>query len=159
MLKPTRFSFFVSFVCLLALLAVAGRALAVNEVFLSNDTAESEATYVVQFEAGVKGNIDKMRITLPPGTNAANARLGRLIIGDKVFEGDDDHKNDTTLSVDPLDSNTLIVDLRDERNVKAGQKVLVELFNLNNPGAGNYAIDVSTIDKNGNVIEAIPPIA
>lgn len=150
---------FLAAILSLSFPSFANLAGAANELFLSTDTAESEATYVIQFEASVKGNIDKIRVTLPPGTNAANARLGRLIIGDKVFQGDEDDKNDVTLSVDPSDPNTLIVDLRDERNVKAGTKILVELFNLNNPVAGNYVIDVTTIGKKGNVLEVIPPIA
>ncbi|MEK7228528.1 MAG: hypothetical protein AAB154_00645, partial [Candidatus Binatota bacterium] len=41
-----------------------------------------------------------------------------------------------------------------------GTKILVELFNLNNPVAGiNHAIDVTTVNKKGNVLEVIPPIA
>src|SRR3990167_7485221 len=119
---------------------------ATNEVFLSTDTAESEATYVIRFESGVKGNIDKIRVTLPPGSNAANAALGRLFIGDKGFEGDDEHKKDVQLSLDGPD--TLVIDLKDDRNVKVGTKILVELFNLNNPVAGPHAIDVTTLKKN-----------
>src|SRR3990167_9034815 len=124
---------------------------ATNEVFLSTDTAESEVTYVVQFESGVKGNIDKIRVTLPPGSNPGNAALGRLFIGDKGFEGDDEHKKDVQLILDGPD--TLVIDLKDDRNVKVGTKILVELFNLNNPVAGNYVIDVTTIGKKGNVLE------
>lgn len=56
----------ISLFFLLAWLAPVTSALAANEVFLSNDTVESEATYVVQFEATVKGNIDKIKIKLPP---------------------------------------------------------------------------------------------
>ena len=141
----------------LAWLAPVSPVMAANEVFLSTDTAESEATYVIQFEATVKGNIDKIRITLPPGTNAANARLGRLFIGDKGFEGDDEHKKDVQLSLDGPD--TLVIDLKDDRSVKPGTKILVELFNLKNPAPeGSYAIDVRTIGKKGNVLEVIPPI-
>ncbi len=40
-------------------LSLVSVAHAANELFLSNDTAESEATYVIQFESGVNGNIDK----------------------------------------------------------------------------------------------------
>ncbi len=140
-------------------LCLASPAKATNEVFLSNDTAQSEVTYVIQFDTTLKGHIDKIRIALPPGTNAANAALGRLIIGDKMFEGDEDDMKDVKLSVDPFDPNALIVDLRDERNVKPGTRIRVELFNLNNPLAGSYAIDVRTLDKKGNVLEVIPPIA
>jgi len=76
-----------------------------------------------------------------------------------VDEDDGKHKKDVKLSVDPLDSDTLIVDLHDSRSVKPGTEIRVELFNLNNPVAGNYAIDVTTIGKKGNVLEVIPPIA
>ena len=157
MLKPARWSIFVAFVCILTWFALASLAIAANEVFLSTDTAESEATYVIQFESGVKGNIDKIRVTLPPGSNAANAALGRLFIGDKGFEGDDEHKKDVQLSLDGPD--TLVIDLKDDRSVKVGTKILVELFNLNNPVAGNYVIDVTTIGKKGNVLEVVPSIA
>src|SRR3990172_6763368 len=141
----------IFFYFILFSLSLIPLASAANEVFLSTDTAESEATYVIQFESTVKGNIDKIRIMLLPGTNAANAALGRVIIGDKVFEGDAQHKQDVQLSLDPPD--TLIVDLRDERSVQAGTKILVELFNLNNPVGGNHAVDVRTIEKKGNVLE------
>lgn len=115
----------------LVLVDLAGAS---NEVFLSNDTGQSEATYVIQFETGVNGNLDKIRLTLPPGTNAASAGLGRLSIGDKKFEGDDDIQ----LSLDPPD--TLIVDLKDKRTVKPGTIIRVELFNLMNPVAGSHAV-------------------
>jgi hypothetical protein len=74
------------FLCLISV------AHATNEVFLSTDTAESEVTYVIQFEATVKGNIDKIKIKLPPGANAANAVLGRVMVKDKVDEDDGEHK-------------------------------------------------------------------
>ena len=72
----------VRFFFLVALFSISliRPASATNEVFLSNDTAESEATYVIQFETTVTGQIDKIRIALPPDTNAANAALGRLMI-------------------------------------------------------------------------------
>ncbi|MFQ5902549.1 MAG: beta strand repeat-containing protein, partial [Candidatus Binatia bacterium] len=156
MLKSARHTLWISIVCLFATLALANLATAANGVFLSNDTAESEVTYVVQFEATVKGHIKKIVIALPPGTNAANAALGRLIIGDEVFEDDDgEDKKDVTLSVDPSDPDTLIVDLKDKEKVKVGEKILVELFNLNNPVAGDHAIDVTTLDKNGNVLDMV----
>lgn len=51
------------------------------------------------------------------------------------------------------------MDLKDERNVSPGTQIRVELFNLNNPIAGNYVIDVTTIGKKSNVLEVIPSIA
>src|SRR3990172_5224908 len=103
----------VSVLSFLVLLMSVTSALAANEVFLSNDVAESEVTYVVQFEATVKGNIDKIKIKLPSGANPANAVLGRVMVKDKVEEDDGEHKKDVKLSVDPLDSDTLVVDLHD----------------------------------------------
>ena len=158
MSKSIEQSLFVATLFLLAWLVPLSSATAANEVFLSTDTAESEATYVVQFETTIKGHIDKIRVALPPGANAANARLGRLIIGDKVFQGNEDDQNDATLSLDLLDANTLIVNLRDERDVKPGTRILVELFNLHNPVEGIYSIDVTTLGKTASVIEVIPPI-
>lgn len=160
MLKRANRLLFTLILSLLTWLVPVSLALAANGVFLSNDTAESEATYVVQFEATAKGHIEKIIIALPLGTNAANAALGRVIIGDKVFEGDDGKdkkkdKKDVTLSVNPSDPDTLIVDLRQKRKVKAGTKILVELFNLNNPPAGDHAIDVTTLDKKGNVLDTV----
>jgi len=87
MLKRANRLLFTLILSLLTWLVPVSLALAANGVFLSNDTAESEATYVVQFEATAKGHIEKIIIALPLGTNAANAALGRVIIGDKVFEG------------------------------------------------------------------------
>jgi len=156
MLKRANRLSFTLILFLLTWLVPAGWAHAANEVFLSTDTAESEATYVIRFESGVKGNIDKIRITLPAGSNAANAALGRLFIGDKGFEGDDDHKKDIQLSLDGPD--TLVIDLKDGRSVKAGTEIRVELFNLNNPVAGNHAIDVKTLRKNNSILEVIPAI-
>jgi hypothetical protein len=96
-----------------------------------------------------------------------------------VFQGDG-----LRLSLDPQNSDTLVVDLRrvqrrdhddrdddwegedgrddegrDEVQVRAGTRILVELFNLNNPVAGNHAIGVTARDRRGKVIEVIPPIA
>src|SRR3989338_1199866 len=139
-------------------LVVPSLALAADEVLLSNDLAESEATYGIRFETTVKGKVDKFRITLPAGTNAAAAVLGRVYLGKKAFEGDET-KHSPDLSVDLLDPNTLIMDLKDSREVKAGSAILIELFNLANPVAGSYAVDVTILDKKDNVIEVIPPIA
>src|SRR5262245_22103560 len=103
-------------------LAPVSVARAANGVFLSNDAAESEVTYVLQFAAGVNGKIQQIRIALPPGTNGGSAALGRVLIGD------DENQNDTVLSVAGPD--TLVIDLRDDREVKPGTKILVEIFKL-----------------------------
>jgi len=153
--KLTRQAGIVLSFSLFVWLALIGLATAANEVFLSTDTAESEATYVIQFDTSVRVNIDKIRIALPPGANAANAALGRLVIREKIFESDEEDNNDVKLSVDPLNSD-LIVDLRNDREAKPGTRIRIELFNLNNPVAGSHAIEVRTIGKKGNVLEAIP---
>ena len=62
--------------------AVVGSATASNQIFLSNDTAGSEVTYVIEFETTVKNrSVDKIRIALPPDANAGKAELGRLLVG------------------------------------------------------------------------------
>src|SRR5262249_8915972 len=131
-------------------LAPVSVARAANGVFLSNDAAESQVTYVIEFAAGVNGKIQQIRIALPPGTNGGRAALGRVVVGD------DDAQNDAQISLEAL--NTVVVDLRDDREVKPGTKILVELFNLHNPVAGNYAIGVSTLGRRGNIVDVIPPL-
>jgi len=157
--KLTRQAGIVLSFSLFVWLALIGLATAANEVFLSTDTAESEATYVIQFESGVKGNIDKIKIKLPPGANAANAVLGRVMVRDKVFEDDGEHRRDVRLSVDVGNPDTLIVDLHDHRSVKPGTEIRVELFNLNNPLAdNNHEIKITTFDKKGIILETVPSI-
>lgn len=112
-------------VSLLTWLSPASSARASSEVFLSSDTAQSKVTYVIQFETTVTGQIDKIRIALPPDTNAANAALGRLMIRDTSIAG----------SVAPSDPDTLIVDFAIVEHVKVGTRIGVELFNLSNPPA------------------------
>jgi hypothetical protein len=138
---------------LFTLLGVANVAPAANEVFLSNDAAEAEVTYVISFQTLAKGNVDKFRITLPPGTNAADARLGRLVVNGV------DVGNNVVLSVDPLDSNSLIADSNSPLGNIAGAMVRIELFHLTNPPvAGNYAIDVRTLNQQNNILEVISAI-
>ena len=127
--KLTRQAGIVLSFSLFVWLALIGLATAANEVFLSTDTAESEVTYVIQFDTAVKGNIDKIRIALPPGMNPANAALGRLVIREKIFESDEEDNNDVKLSVDPFDPNALIVDSRNDREAKPGTRIRIELFN------------------------------
>jgi hypothetical protein len=135
----------------------AGAGHTINEVFLSNHIAQSEVTYVIQFESGVRDLLDQISISLPSGSNAAHAAVGRLVIADKVFNGDD-----LLLTGDSFNADTLIVILlgRDQRRVvNVGTRVTVELFNLRNPSAGNYSIAVRTIGPGGRILEVIPPIA
>ncbi|MBI2998898.1 MAG: tail fiber domain-containing protein [Deltaproteobacteria bacterium] len=133
--------------------------IASNQIFLANDTAGSEVTYGIQFETTVKNkSVDKIRITLPSGANTGNAELGRLLVGRNELEDDAGKKNDAKVKVDPVDPNTLIVDLKGSYSIKPGTRILVELFNLTNPPAGNHAIEVTTVDGRGRVIENIDPM-
>jgi len=127
-----------------------------NQIFLSNDTAGSEVTYGIQFETTVKNkSVDKIRITLPPGANAGNADLGRLLMGRNELEDDVGRRNDAKVKVD---ADTLIVDFKGSYSIKPGTRIFVELFNLTNPPAGNHVIEVTTVDGRGRVIENIDPM-
>lgn len=127
-------------------------AAAANEVYLSNDADQSVVTYILNVQTVANGSVRRFRITLPPGTNAANARLGRLLVGTNDFS------STGTIAVDPLDTSTLIVDLGSQTNLRNLTSRL-ELLNLTNPLPGSYAIDVRTLNNQNNVIEVIPPIA
>jgi hypothetical protein len=61
-------------VALAALVAPSTPVAATSEVFLSNDVALSKVTYIVQFDTTVTGKIGKIRVLLPSGSNAGNAR-------------------------------------------------------------------------------------
>ena len=124
-------------------------ASAANAVFLSNDVAESEVAYVIQVQSLVARHIAKVRILLPPDTDAAHAALGRISIGSTSITG----------SVALLDPDALLVDLGGARDIAAATPIRVELFNLKNPPAGNHEIRVSTLDLHGHVIETFAPIA
>ena len=150
-----RFTFRVlltSVIFIFVLLGAVRWAAAANEVYLSNDADQSEVTYVLNVETLANGPVRKFRITLPPDTNAASARLGRVLVGST------DYSASATLTVDPLDSNSVIVDLGAQQNMKK-LRSHIELFNLNNPLPGSYVIDVSTLNNQDNVVEVISPIA
>jgi hypothetical protein len=60
-------------VCLVILLSLFGPVFAAGDVFMSNDTAESEVTYVVQVEAAVTALMATLVVVLPPDTTAARS--------------------------------------------------------------------------------------
>jgi len=128
-------------------------------VFLSNNAAQSQATYVVQFETKIRGKIDKISLAFPPGTNAAKAVLGRVMVNDQVSEDDGKGRDDHKLRVDSKNPNTLLVDLRQSRHVWPGSIVLIELFNLTNPPGGSHVLNIIIQDHRGHVQETISPIA
>src|SRR3989337_3046244 len=76
-----------SLLCL-SFLVLPSLAGAWSGVFQSNNAAQLQATYIVQFETKIWGKIDKISMTFPAGTNAANAVLGRIMVNDKVTEDD-----------------------------------------------------------------------
>ena len=124
-------------------------ASAANAVFLSNDVAESEVTYVVQIQSFVARHVAKVRILLPPDTDSAHAALGRITIGSTSITG----------SVALLSPDALLVDLGGARNIAAATPIRVELFNLKNPPAGDHQLQVSTLDLHNHILETFPPIA
>ncbi len=140
-----------SVVIILSLLLLGGWANAANEVYLSSDADQSEATYVLNLETTANGAVRKFRITLPQGTNASAARLGRFIVGTT------DLSNVGKLTMDPSDNNTLIADLTTQLNIR-NVTSRIELFDLRNPVAGDYTVDVRTINNQNAVVEIIQPI-
>ena len=83
-----RFSFWIlktSVILIFMLLGVVNLAVAANEVYLSNDADQAEVTYILNVQTLANGAVRRFRITLPPGTNAANARLGRFLVGTTDF--------------------------------------------------------------------------
>jgi hypothetical protein len=145
--------------CLLAILAllltlswIAPETLAANAVFLSNDTAQSPATYVVEFNPSVRGSIDKIRLTFPSGSNPANVALGRVHVSGKAYEN-------AAISVDPIDANTLIVDLRRSVRATPATTLRIELFNFSNPPAGTHNLNIQTLDRRDSLLETLAPIA
>ena len=98
MLTRARRASLVAAMALVALLARSTPVAATGEVFLSNDVALSEVTYVVQFNTAVTGKIGTIGVRLPSGSNAGTGRLGRLMIGDVALQVE---RDDATLTVDP----------------------------------------------------------
>lgn len=133
--------------------SMAGTAGAVNGVFLSNDSARSPATYIVEFNPTVAGAIDKIRLTFPTGSNPGGAALGRVHVAGKAVE-------DAVASIDPADPAglTLIVDLRKPAKTAIGARVRIELFNIDNPVEGNYDNDISTLTAKNLSIETLAPV-
>jgi hypothetical protein len=127
----------------LSLLVLPSLAAAWNGVFLSTNAANSAATYIVRFETTIWGEIDKISMTFPPGTDVTKAALGRIMVNDKVTEDDGKGRDDNKLKFDSTKPNFLLVDLGHSRRVSRGSIVLIELFNLSNPEPGVYS------DKNG----------
>ena len=147
-----------SLLCL-SFLVLPSLAGAWSGVFQSNNAAQLQATYIVQFETKIWGKIDKISMSFPDKTDASKAVLGRIMVNDKVTEDDGKGRDDHKLLVDPKNPNTLLVDLRQSRHVWRGSIVLVELFNLTNPPPGNYFLDITIQDKWGHSKETISPIA
>src|SRR5262245_41057650 len=128
----------------------AARAAAImNTVFLSNDVAGSEVTYVVQVQSLVARHVAKVRILLPPDTDTAHAVLGRIMIGSTSIAG----------NLSPLGLDGLLVDLTGAYNIAAATPIRIELFKLKNPDAGSHEIHVSTLDRLNHILETFPPSA
>jgi hypothetical protein len=142
----------------LGILILPGLALAWNGAFLSTNAAGSQATHIVRFETTIWGEMDKISMTFPPGTNAAKSALGRVMVNDRVSEDDGKGRDDHKLVVDSKNPNFLVVDLRHSRRVWKGSIVLIELFNLTNPPPGDYSLNITVQDKWGHWKETIPPI-
>jgi len=142
----------------LSLFAFPSIASAWQGVFLSNNAAQLQATYIVRFETKIWGRIDKISMTFPPGTDASKAVLGRIMVNDKVTEDDGKGSDDHKLLVDSMNPNILLVDLRQSRRVWRGSILLIELFNLINPPAGDYSLTVTIQDRWGHAKETISPI-
>ena len=104
MLRFSRRVVLTSLLCLSALLSTARVAQGASQVFLSNSLSGSKATYVIQFDATVKGNLDRFQIAFPPGMLAAGAPgIGTLLIGVTAS------KTPIILSTDPLNPDTLVI--------------------------------------------------
>lgn len=108
MLKLARHTALVAVLALAALLAHSTSVAAASEVFLSNDVALSEVTYVIQFDTTVAGRIGTIRVLLPSGTNAGNARLGRLTIADTALPVGPEQ---ATLAVDPSNPDAVVAEI------------------------------------------------
>jgi endosialidase-like protein len=156
MLRLARHTAVVAAVALVALLAQSTPVTATSEVFLSNDVALSEVTYVIQFDTTVAGRIGKIRALLPSGSTAGNARLGRLTIADMALPVDQDH---AALAVDPSNPDAVVAQITVPRMVSVGSTIRIELFNLNNPTGGSHAIEARTYDEAGALLEVAPPIS
>jgi endosialidase-like protein len=156
MFRLARRAALVTAVALAALVAPSTPVAATSEVFLSNDVALSEVTSVIQFDTTVTGKIGKIRVLLPSGSNAGNARLGRLSIGDVALEVG---RGDATLTADPSNASAVIAEITIPRPVPAASRIRVELFHLSNPTPGNHAVEARTFDEAGALLEVAPPIS
>ena len=152
MAKSQRWYLFLSMMTVSTWLSSVEPAQAVNRVYLSNDTAQAPATYVIEFNPSVVGVIDKIRFTFPAGSVPNQAALGRVHIAGEAYE-------DAQVSVDPLDANRLIVDLKKSAIATVGERFRIELFNLTNPAGGNHNIVISTMTLGSAIIETLAPIA
>src|SRR3989442_8909407 len=121
--------------CLASGLALPGPAQGGGGVFLSNDLAQSEATYVIQFVTKARGHIDKLAIALPAGTNASTVTLGRFIVGHESGEDSGNEVEAERLSVPANAPDTLDVDLKGSPNLHPWTTGFLKLFNLHNPEA------------------------
>lgn len=136
----TRKSSFIALVCLVTLLGLVSLAGAANEVFLSNDTAQSEATYVIQFDMNAAGRVQQIHVTLPPGTFPAVPQLGQVFIGTDVVNGAD---------IFPVGPDAAIVAFQ-ARRVAVGTRIRLELFDLTNPLEGSYTTEVTALEAAGS---------
>src|SRR5262249_53510590 len=113
-------------------------SVAASEVFLSNDTALSEVTSVVQFDTTVPGKIGTIRVLLPAGSNAGAARLGRLTIADVALQVE---RGDATLTVDSSSANAVLVATATPGPVQPGSGTRVTLSPPKNRPAATPAVE------------------
>jgi len=133
-------------------LLVALPAQADNRAFVSTSLETSQASYLLEFSAATGGAVDKFRLTFPAGTLGGSVGLVNLLIGKKSA------KQPTVTSIDPLDPNTLLIDVPKTAKVGAGVPIILELMGLTNPIAGDYQIGIELIGKTGSVLETLTPI-
>jgi len=122
----------ITLLCLLCWLGGLRPAQAENSVFPSNSVSGSTATYVLQFESSVNGSVTNMEIVFPPDTLLG----GTPGVGTPIFAGKP-VKGTVTATVDPLDPDTLLVNLAKAGKLKRGIKNQIDVFNITNPAPGD----------------------
>ena len=126
--------------------------LAVNRIFFSTNLEGSQSSQLLEFAPAVGGAVDKFKLHFPSGMLGGGVGLVSLLINGKPA------KSPTLTMIDPLDANTLIVDVPKTTKIGRGVQIILELMGLTNPMAGDYQIDISLIGKTGSVLESLTPI-
>ncbi|HEY1269676.1 MAG TPA: hypothetical protein VGH16_20625, partial [Candidatus Binatia bacterium] len=119
-----------------------------DRAFLSTSIASSEATYLIQYEAGVSAKIQSLSIAFPADGVNEQVYVRNVLIENKPAKI-------SHLSKDE-ERGRLFVYFGKDIQLRPGTQIELEVLGLRNPGAGHYDLLVSMYDQREIEVATIP---